>query len=53
MTLTTSVHVRVSGDIKGRSDRGLHTWILDMDPSTSTFNGLLAGGTFNDPARRR
>jgi hypothetical protein len=40
----------VSGDIKGRNDRGLHTWILDMDPATSSFDGLLAGKTFNDPA---
>src|SRR6188508_1552773 len=48
-TLTTSVHVRVSGDFRGRSNSGLHTWILDMDPSSSAFNGLLAGGTFTDP----
>ena len=52
-SLTTSVHVRVSGDIEGRSDRGLHTWILDMDPATSTFNGLLAGGDLHGPGRRR
>ena len=49
-SLTTSVHVRVSGDIKGRADRGLHTWILDMDPATSNFDGMLAGKTFSDPA---
>ena len=36
MALTTSVHVRVSGDIRGRSSRGLHTWILDMDPPRPT-----------------
>ena len=49
-SLTTSVHVRVSGDIKGRADRGLHTWILDMDPATTNFDGMLAGKSFNDPA---
>ena len=49
-SLTTSVHVRVSGDIKGRADRGLHTWILDMDPATSNFDGMVAGKTFTDPA---
>jgi hypothetical protein len=49
-SLTTSVHVRVSGNFRGRTQSGLHTWILDMDPSTSTFNGLLNGQTFNDPA---
>ena len=49
-SLTTSVHVRVSGDFRGRSQSGLHTWILDMDPASSAFNGLLAGGTFDDPA---
>jgi MYXO-CTERM domain-containing protein len=49
-SLTTSVHVRVSGDIRGRNDRGLHTWILDMDPATSNFDGLVAGKTFSDPA---
>jgi MYXO-CTERM domain-containing protein len=49
-SLTTSVHVRVSGDIKGRADRGLHTWILDMDPATSSFDGMLVGKSFSDPA---
>ena len=49
-SLTTSVHVRVSGDIKGRADRGLHTWILDMDPATSNFDGMVAGKSFSDPA---
>jgi hypothetical protein len=53
MALTTSVHVRVSGDIRGRADRGLHTWILDMSPGTGSndpFDGLLAGRSFEDPA---
>jgi hypothetical protein len=49
-SLTTSVHVRVSGDFRGRTQPGLHTWILDMDPSSSTFNGLGLNGTFRDPA---
>jgi hypothetical protein len=47
--IPTSVQVRVSGDIKGRKDRGLHTWILDMDPATSSFDGLTVGKTFTDP----
>ena len=38
MTMTTSVLVHVSGDFRGRSNSGLHTWILDMDPSSSAFN---------------
>jgi MYXO-CTERM domain-containing protein len=45
-----AVHVRISGDIRGRADRGLHTWILDMDPATSNFDGLGVGKTFEDPA---
>jgi len=49
-SLTTSVLVHVSGDIKGRADRGLHTWILDMDPTTSNFDGMVAGKSFSDPA---
>ena len=49
MSMTTSVLVHVSGDFRGRTNSGLHTWILDMDPSSSAFNGLLNGGTFNDP----
>ena len=49
MTMTTSVLVHVSGDFRGRTNSGLHTWILDMDPASSAFNGLVNGGTFNDP----
>jgi hypothetical protein len=48
--LTPSVQVRVSGDIKMRTQRGLNTWFLDMNPATSTLDGLTAGGTFTDPA---
>jgi hypothetical protein len=48
--IPTAVQVRVSGDIRGRKDRGLHTWIIDMDPSTSSFDGMAAGKTFADPA---
>lgn len=52
--LTQSVQVRVSGDFRGRAQRGaLHTWILDMNPTTtgsSSFEGLGVGGVFKDPA---
>jgi hypothetical protein len=41
--LTSSVQVRVAGDLRGRSQRGLQTWILDMHPETATIDGLLAG----------
>jgi len=49
-SIPTAVQVRVSGDIRGRKDRGLHTWIIDMDPTTSSFDGMAAGKTFDDPA---
>jgi hypothetical protein len=45
-----SVQVRVSTDLKGRSQRGAHTWILDMNPATPAFEGLAAGGRYTDPA---
>jgi MYXO-CTERM domain-containing protein len=48
--LAPSVQVRVSGDIKMRTQRGLNTWFLDMNPATSTLDGLVAGGSFTDPA---
>ena len=34
---------------QGPQDCGLHTWILDMDPATSSFDGLTVGKTFTDP----
>ncbi len=54
MALTTSVHVRVSGDIRGRSSRGLHTWILDMDPSsTNNLQWSARRTNLHGPGRRR
>jgi MYXO-CTERM domain-containing protein len=48
--ITTSVQVRVSQDTKARNERAVHTWILDMIPSTTNFDGMLANTTFTDPA---
>lgn len=46
-----TVLVHVAEDFPARSDRGRHTWILDMDPSTTrTIDGLGAGQSFTDPA---
>jgi MYXO-CTERM domain-containing protein len=47
--MTTSVQVRVSGPPKKRTERAVHTWILDMEPGTSAFDGMVAGKTFTDP----
>jgi MYXO-CTERM domain-containing protein len=43
------VQIRVGGDISERNRRGLHTWFLDMDPTTTTLDGLAPGSTFADP----
>src|SRR4029079_6078117 len=32
-----------------RTGRGLHTFLLDMNPSTSSFDGMTVGQTFTDP----
>jgi hypothetical protein len=46
-----TVLVRVAEDFRDRMDRGRHTWLLDMDPtSTRTIEGLTMGKTFMDPA---
>jgi MYXO-CTERM domain-containing protein len=45
-----TVLVRVAEDFRARTDRGRHTWILDMDPaSTRTLEGLTAGKSYTDP----
>jgi hypothetical protein len=51
-TIRTSptVLVHVAEDFRDRMDRGRHTWILDMDPSTRTIDGLGAGKSYTDPA---
>jgi MYXO-CTERM domain-containing protein len=48
--LTPQVQIRVSGDIRQRTQRGFNTWLLDMNPATAVQEGLIAGGTFTDPA---
>jgi MYXO-CTERM domain-containing protein len=46
-----TVLVHVAEDFRARTDRGRHTWILDMDPTTTrTIDGMGAGMTFTDPA---
>jgi hypothetical protein len=46
-----TVLVHVAEDFRTRTDRGRHTWILDMDPtSTRTIEGMGAGMSFTDPA---
>jgi hypothetical protein len=44
------VLVHVAEDFRDRTQRGRNTWILDMDPSTSTMDGLDAGESYTDPA---
>jgi MYXO-CTERM domain-containing protein len=50
--LAPQVHVRIGGDLKGRTQRGLHTWLLDMVPGTASNAdaALTVGKTYTDPA---
>ena len=50
--LTPQVLVHMAADLRGRTDRGLHTFLLDMTPSTSSFGdaALPVGVPFTDPA---
>jgi hypothetical protein len=50
MAVAPTVLVHVAEDFRNRTQRARHTWILDMDPSTRTINGLNAGQSFTDPA---
>jgi hypothetical protein len=43
------VQVRVSNDTRSRTQRGVHTWLLDMNPGTGALDGLGAGESFTDP----
>lgn len=45
-----TILVHVAEDFHSRMDRGRHTWILDMDPTTKTLDGLAMGKSFTDPA---
>ena len=50
--LTPRVLVHVGGELRSRTDSGVHTFLLDLAPSTTTFNdaALAQGQTFTDPA---
>ena len=53
--LTPMVLVHAASDLRTRTQRGLHTFLLDMTPSTTSNSGfrdagLVAGQTFTDPA---
>jgi len=52
--MTPSVLIHVADDLKTRTQRGLHTFLLDMTPTTTgsrafTDAALPVGQTFNDP----
>jgi MYXO-CTERM domain-containing protein len=50
--INTTVLIHVAGDYRMRTQSGLHTWLLDMTPNTTSLTdaALAAGQTFNDPA---
>ena len=50
--LTPQVLVHMAADLRARTERGLHTFLLDMTPSTSSFSdaALPVGMPFTDPA---
>jgi Gametolysin peptidase M11 len=49
--LAATVQIRATSNLRDRTQRGLHTWILDMNPATTNvFDGLTVGQTFTDPA---
>jgi hypothetical protein len=46
------VLVHVGPDYRARNQTGMHTWILDMQPSSTganSFDGMTAGQTYTDP----
>ena len=52
-TTYPTVLVRVGPEYRTRAQTGLHTWVLDMVPTTTgaaSFDGMSAGQTFTDPA---
>jgi hypothetical protein len=54
-SLAPEVLVHVGGDARGRGQRGLHTFLLDMTPATTGRSGfadaaLGLGKSFSDPA---
>jgi MYXO-CTERM domain-containing protein len=44
------VFVHVGPDIRAANQSSTFNWVLDMDPSTSAFDGMNTGQTFTDPA---
>jgi MYXO-CTERM domain-containing protein len=49
--IAPTVQIRAAGSLRDRTERGLHTWILDMNPATpAVFDGLGAGQSFTDPS---
>jgi MYXO-CTERM domain-containing protein len=53
--LAPEVLIHVGGDARGRNQRGLHTFLLDMTPTTTGRSGfadaaLGVGKSFSDPA---
>jgi hypothetical protein len=53
MTNAPTVLVHVGPDYRSRTQNGLHTWLLDMAPSSNSnnsFDGMAVGQTYNDPA---
>ena len=53
MTNAPTVLVRVAPDYRTLQQGGRHTWLLDMNPSTTgnnSFDGMGQGQSFTDPA---
>jgi hypothetical protein len=50
--LAPMVLIHVAGDLRSRTTNGLHTWLLDMTPTTASLRdaALAVGQTFSDPA---
>jgi hypothetical protein len=51
ITGAPTVLVHVADNYRASNQTGFHTWLLDMNPATSTKDGMrTAGSTFTDPA---
>ena len=48
-SITSAVYVYAGDDIHVATKTSNWSWLLDMNPSTTTFDGLAAGGSFTDP----
>src|SRR4029077_16047679 len=48
-SITQGVYVYAGDDIHAANKTSNWSWLLDMNPSTTTFDGLAAGGSFTDP----